>query len=75
VLSPSTRGRDLGVKARRYAELGIPHYWLVDPAARRIECLALEAGVYRPVLAAEGDDRLSHPEWPELTVDLATLWR
>jgi len=75
VLSPSTRGRDLGVKARRYAELGIPHYWLVDPAARRIECQALDSGAYRPVVTAEGDDRLSHPAWLELTIELTALWR
>jgi len=75
VFSPSTRGRDTGVKARRYAELGIPHYWLVDPGARCIECQVLDAGAYRLAITAEGDARLSHPAWPELTVDLSELWR
>src|SRR5262245_16997193 len=27
ILSPSTRRRDLGVKYRRYAELGVEHCW------------------------------------------------
>jgi Uma2 family endonuclease len=31
ILSPGTRARDRSVKAQRYAELGAPHYWLVDP--------------------------------------------
>jgi Uma2 family endonuclease len=32
VLSPSTRRVDRGVKFRRYAELCVLHYWIVDPA-------------------------------------------
>jgi Uma2 family endonuclease len=75
VFSPASRGRDTGVKARRYAELGIPHYWLVDPEARRIECLTLDRSAYRPSIAAEGDATLSHPAWPGLTIDLAEVWR
>jgi Uma2 family endonuclease len=75
VFSPSSRGRDTGVKARRYAELGVPHYWLVGPVARRIECLALESGAYRMSIAVEGDARLTDPAWPDLGIDLAELWR
>lgn len=37
VLSPGTRSRDLGVKARRYLENGVREYWLIDPDARRLE--------------------------------------
>lgn len=29
VLSKSTRGRDLGVKMKKYAELGIKEYWII----------------------------------------------
>ena len=39
VLSPSTRARDRGVKIRRYAALGVAHYWIMDPEAQTIECL------------------------------------
>jgi Uma2 family endonuclease len=75
ILSPSTRSRDRGVKARRYAELGVPHYWIVDPEARRLECNVLEAGSYRLLVAASAEERLAHPTWPGLVVDLAALWR
>ena len=75
IFSPSTRGRDTGVKARRYAELGVQHYWLVDPEARRIECLAREGSEYRLVVAASGGEGLRHPAWPDLSIDLADLWR
>ena len=37
VLSLSTRDHDRPVKGRRYAALGIRHYWLVDLEASRIE--------------------------------------
>ena len=37
VLSPPTRARDLGIKLRRYAAAGVPHYWTLDPVACVLE--------------------------------------
>ncbi len=74
ILSPTTRSRDRGVKAQRYAELGVLHYWLVDPDARRIECLRAEGGVYRTVAVAQGEETLTHADW-DLAIDLGALWR
>ena len=42
VLSPSTRRHDRQVKMARYASLAVPHYWIVDPEAHRIECYRLD---------------------------------
>lgn len=75
ILSPSTRKQDRGVKARRYAETGVEHYWIVDPDARRIECHRLTDGTYRLCAEAEGDARLAHPAWDGLEIDLAVLWK
>jgi Uma2 family endonuclease len=75
VLSPSTLSQDRHVKAQRYAAVGIPHYWLVDPDARRMECYRLEAGAYRLVIEAEAQQVIAHPDWVELTIPLASLWR
>ncbi|MBI2207227.1 MAG: Uma2 family endonuclease [Candidatus Rokubacteria bacterium] len=75
VLSPSTRALDRAVKMRRYAELGIRHYWILDPEIVRLECLRLDAGVYRAVAEASAPDQLRLPEWPELVIDLAALSR
>ncbi len=75
ILSPSTRERDQGLKARRYAELGVQHYWIVDPEARRLDCYRLEAGAFKHVAQAEGDAELEHPAWEGLALDLAALWR
>jgi len=75
ILSPSTGKVDRGVKFRRYAELGIHHYWIVDPEGKRVECFRLNAGAYRPAIEGEGDTKLNHPDWDGLVIDLAALWR
>jgi Uma2 family endonuclease len=36
VLSPSTRNRDLGIKAERYLSCGVKEYWIVDPENSKI---------------------------------------
>jgi|SRR5579884_832575 len=54
ILSPSSRGRDLGEKAEIYAEGGVPEYWIVDPDARGITLFALRAGRYEPLPEVDG---------------------
>lgn len=74
VQSPTTRDRDRNVKARRYAALGVDHYWIVDIRAKRIECYRRNEGRYHSLIVAEGSERLEHPDWPGLAIDLAALW-
>ncbi len=75
ILSPSTRKQDRGVKARRYAELGIEHYWIVDPERSCLECHRLAGRSFQPLVEAQGDATLEHPSWDGLVIDLASLWR
>jgi Uma2 family endonuclease len=75
VLSPTTRDHDRTTKARRYAALGVRHYWVLDPEGSRLDCYRLERGGYVPAVRAEGDQSLTHPDWPVLTLALADLWR
>jgi Uma2 family endonuclease len=75
ILSPSTAKIDRGVKSRRYAELGVERYWIVDPDRRRVECHRLADGAFRPLVEGEGDVTLTHPTWDGLSIDLARLWR
>mgnify|MGYP002632955468 CR=1 FL=1 len=44
VLSPASRRVDLVLKARIYAEAGVPWLWLVDPLARLVEVRRLAGG-------------------------------
>ena len=75
ILSPSTRRQDRGVKAERYAELGVAHYWIVDPEQERVELLRLEDGAYRLIAGGAGATSLAHPDWDGLVLDLGALWR
>ena len=74
VLSPSTRAQDRGIKLRRYATLGVAHYWILDPDGESLECLRLEGDTYRPVADARAPGTLAHPDWPDLRIDLGALW-
>ena len=74
ILSPSTRKQDRGVKAQRYAELSVGHFWIVDPEHERVECLCLVDGAYELRVGVTGDGTLEHPDWPGLVVDLSALW-
>lgn len=75
VLSPSTRRHDEKTKLRRYAALGIPHYWTVDPEAHWIRCHRLDGAAYRLLRTGEADAVLAPPDWPGLAIALADLWR
>jgi Uma2 family endonuclease len=74
VLSKGTAVRDRGRKARRYAELGIPHYWLVDPDARRVEAFRLTGHRYGLAVSAEKATLLRVPGFADLEIPLAPLW-
>jgi Uma2 family endonuclease len=75
VLSPSTGTRDRNLKAERYAALDVAHYWIVDPARKTLECYKLERGRYTTVVTAESPSRVTHPDWPDLVLDLGAIWR
>jgi len=75
VLSPTTTAYDRTTKAQRYAAHGIPHYWIVDPETKTIECFRHHEATYQLVGAFGPDDTLTHPDLPGLRLGLPTLWR
>ena len=74
VLSPSTVTYDRATKSRRYAALGVPHLWFLDPTGRRLECFRLDGQTWRLVLEGEGDRTVEHPDWQGLAIRLDDLW-
>lgn len=75
ILSPWTRGDDLGRKADLYAAAGVAHYWIVDPAARSIAEWILEGGRFVERARASSGGRFRPALFPGLELDLDTLFR
>lgn len=73
-LSPSTRAQDLGIKMRRYAAAGIPHYWTLDYRNRTLEPFRLGEQGYESV-GLYGPGTFFEPElFPGLTIAVDDLW-
>jgi Uma2 family endonuclease len=75
VLSPTTTAYDRTTKAQRYAALGVPHFWIVDPEGRTIQCFKSDGTTYLTVGSFGSEDTLTHPDFPGLSVGLASLWQ
>ena len=73
VLSPTTLLYDRTTKSRRYAALGVPHFWLVEPEPRRLECYRLEGSGYQRVAVAEQNATIEPSDWPGLVIRLGDL--
>ena len=74
ILSPSTRARDRGIKLRRYAAAGVPHYWIVDPRTRALEARRLTEQGYE-LTGTYGPGSTFRPElFPGLEIPIDDLW-
>lgn len=73
ILSPTTLLYDRTTKSRRYAALGVPHLWLVEPEPRRLECYRLEGSGYQRVAVAEQNATVEPSDWPGLVIRLGDL--
>jgi len=75
VTSPSTAGRDRGIKLERYRLFGVEEYWVVDPEERTVEVWRLGSQAAEPFGL-----RASHTlEWAPsagamLSIGLASLF-
>jgi len=75
ILSPSTADRDRALKAKRYEATGVPHYWVVDVDAQRLDCYRLSGDSYVLAATAIGGEPLQHQDWPDLRIDPGAIWR
>ena len=74
ILSRSTQARDRGVKMKRYAAAGIPHYWIVDPRTRSLEAYHLAEQGYE-LIGSYGPGSIFRPElFPGLEIPIDDLW-
>jgi len=65
---------DRMVKKQKYADAGIPYYWLIDPDSKRFEAFYLTEGRYHREADLQGDALFSPRLFANLKIDLAELW-
>ena len=74
ILSPSTVERDRTFKCALYARYGVSEYWLVDPDARTVTVLLLEASAFAEVARYGAGQTLTSPTLPGLAVNLDDIF-
>ena len=75
VLSPSTRSRDLGVKAHLYARFHVSEYWAVDPDMNTLTIYRLTTDGYQVTGPFRVDEVVQSPLFPETALAIADLFR
>jgi Uma2 family endonuclease len=76
VVSRSSQNTDRELKLKKYAHVGIPSYWIVDPLAERVTFTEFRLGpdgVYQRVL--QTDDLVTVDQPWEITLDLPAWTR
>jgi len=74
VLSPSTAALDRVKKLAIYGREGVSYEWLVDPIARTLEVLKLDAPRWTILGTYEGGAVVRAEPFDAFELDLALLW-
>ncbi len=74
IVSPSTAALDRGKKLAIYAREGVPHAWLIDPLARTLEVLQLEAGRWSILATHAGIVSVRAVPFGDVELPLSVLW-
>ena len=74
ILSPSTATYDRTKKLDLYARSGVKEVWLITPYPSCIEVLLLDGSTFRFIHACSKDDALRSPTFPDLEIDLLSLF-
>jgi Uma2 family endonuclease len=73
VLSPSNTRKEMDRKAKDYASIGVPEFWILAPQGRTFEVLQLHDGNLRTVRIVNSGE-LRPLRFPETFVDVASVW-
>ena len=74
ILSPSTASLDRRQKLTIYAREGVGHAWLIDPIARTLEILRLEAGCWTTIVTHAGGATVRAEPFDAIEFNLAEFW-
>ncbi len=73
-VSPGHHAHDRVTKFAWYAELGVPHYWILDAHKRTLDAFLLDGGKYRQV-AKLARNAVFHPaSFEDIEIHLANVW-
>jgi Uma2 family endonuclease len=74
IISPTSGTVDRRDKFKQYAKGRVANYWIVDPRLKTIEAFRLVSGRYRIAKRGQGNETVSLPPFPELSIPLGTIW-
>ena len=74
ILSPKTVGLDKVRKMPIYAQQGIAHLWLVDPAERTLDVFRLESSRWALLATFIENDKVRAEPFQEVEIELGNLW-
>jgi Uma2 family endonuclease len=74
IVSPSSGTIDRVDKFQQYADVGIAHYWILDPSKQTIEGYRLEKGQYELTGSGRATDIVILPPFNDLKIPLGELW-
>ena len=74
ILSPSTTSLDRVKKLNIYAREQVAHAWLLDPVARTLEVLRLDAGRWTILGTHAGSDVVRAEPFAEIELELRLFW-
>jgi Uma2 family endonuclease len=74
VVSPSNARNDLITKMWRYAQAGVPHYWIIDPASETLIVCRLKDSGYHNVLTAERTQRVRAEPFEAIEIKVGLLF-
>ncbi len=74
ILSPSTARFDRIKKLPLYAQVGVPHAWLIDPLAKTLEVLRLESGRWSVVGLHGEEDVVRAEPFDAIELRLGRIW-
>jgi len=73
-VSPGHQAHDRVTKFAWYAELGVPHYWILDAHQRTLDAFILDGGKYRQV-AKLARNAVFHPApFEDIEIQLTNVW-
>jgi Uma2 family endonuclease len=71
----TSQRKDRNVKARLYAECGVPEYWIVDVPARSVEVYTQPAqGNYASVVTRGPGEQLAPARFPDVVIQVDELF-